>query len=235
MIKTILIDLDGTLLPFIQDEFIKLYFGTLTQCAVHNGYDAQKFVHDLYKGCEAMVKNDGSRTNHDAFWDTFRTANSDKVDMEPVCNEYYVGEFDNVKKCLKYQVNRKPLIESIKSAGFEVALATTPMFPRCAVKTRLSWVGLDESDFAYITDYTNSRFCKPNTKYYEELASKLGRKPSECLMIGNSVPEDMIPAEKLGMARFLASEFIENPQNADISGFKPQGTLDGVLDVISSL
>ena len=235
MIKTILIDLDGTLLPFVQDEFIKLYFGTLTERAVTYGYDAKKFVRDLYKGCEAMVKNDGSRTNHDAFWDTFRTENPDKPDMEPICNEYYVGEFDNVKACLAYQVDRKPLIESFKSAGFEVALATTPMFPRSAVKTRLSWAGLDESDFAYITDYTNSCFCKPNPKYYEELAGKLGRTPSECLMIGNSVPEDMIPAEKLGMARFLASEFVENPQNADLSGFKPQGSLDKALDCILSL
>lgn len=235
MIKTILIDLDGTLLPFVQDEFIKRYFGTLTECAVSHGYDAKKFVRDLYKGCEAMVKNDGSRLNGEAFWDTFRAENPDKVDMEPICNEYYVGAFDSVKACLKYRVNRKPFIKSIRDAGFEVALATTPMFPRCAVKTRLSWVGLDESDFVYITDYTNSHFCKPNTKYYEELAGKLGTKPSECLMIGNSVPEDMIPAEKLGMARFLASEFIENPQNADLSDFNPQGKLEKTLDCILSL
>lgn len=234
MIKTILIDLDGTLLPFVQDEFIKLYFGTLTQCAVSHGYEAQKFMRDLYKGCEAMVKNDGSRLNGAAFWETFREENPDKEDMEPVCDEYYVGEFDKVKACLKYQVDRRPLIESFKSAGFEVALATTPMFPRSAVRTRLAWVGLDESDFAYITDYTSSHFCKPNPQYYAELIEKLGRKPSECLMIGNSVLEDMIPAEKLGMERFLASEFVENPKNADLSGVN-QGALDKALDYILSL
>ena len=40
-------DLDGTLLPFVQEEFIKLYFGSLGNLAAGYGYDKQKFVQDL--------------------------------------------------------------------------------------------------------------------------------------------------------------------------------------------
>lgn len=234
MIKTILIDLDGTLLPFVQENFIKLYFGTLGKCAARYGYEPQKFTEDLYKGCEAMVKNDGSRLNHDAFWDVFRTENPNLPDMEDICEEYYVSEFNDVKSCLAYETDRRSFIESLKSAGFEVVLATTPMFPECAVKTRLAWINLREEDFSYITNYSNSRFCKPNPKYFSELIEKLGRTPEECLMIGNSIPEDILPTGVLGIESFLASEFVENPKGEDISQFR-SGTLGQAAEYILSM
>ena len=47
MITTVMFDLDGTLLPFVQEEFIKLYFGSLGNLAAGYGYDKQKFVKDF--------------------------------------------------------------------------------------------------------------------------------------------------------------------------------------------
>ena len=84
----------------------------------------------------------------------------------------------------------------------------------------LSWVAV-----AFVTHYDNSTVCKPNPKYYEELLKKLGRQPSECVMIGNSVGEDILPTKALGIESFLVTEFIENPENADISEFN-KGTIE---------
>ena len=39
MLNTILFDLDGTLLPFWQDDFIHTYFKMLVACAAPMGYD----------------------------------------------------------------------------------------------------------------------------------------------------------------------------------------------------
>ena len=44
-------------------------------------------------------------------------------------------------------------------------------------------------------------------------------------MIGNSVGEDILPTKSLGIESFLVTEFIENPENADISGFN-SGTIE---------
>ena len=225
MIKTVMFDLDGTLLPFDQNEFIKYYFGGLCKKLAPHGYDPDGVVKNVWKGTGAMIKNDGSRTNSEAFWETFRAAFPDKPDANAACDEFYTGEFDQVKQCLKYVPDHKLMIERLKSRGAEIVLATNPIFPECAVATRLAWVGLSLNDFALVTHYDNSTFCKPNSKYFEELFKKLGRQPSECIMIGNSVGEDILPAKSLGIESFLVTEFVENPENVDISEFN-RGTIE---------
>ena len=63
MIKTVLFDLDGTLLPMDQKEFTDAYFGALTKKLSAHGYDARVFSETMWKGVVAMMKNDGARTN----------------------------------------------------------------------------------------------------------------------------------------------------------------------------
>lgn len=222
---TVMFDLDGTLIPFVQDEFIKHYFGGLCKKLAPLGYDPDGVVKYVWKGTGAMIKNDGSRLNSEAFWETFRAAFPDMPDAKEYCDEFYTGEFDAVKACLKSNPDHKPMIERLKSAGAEIVLATNPIFPECAVATRLAWVGLSAGDFAYITHYDNSTYCKPNPKYYEELLKKLGRQPDECIMIGNSVSEDIMPTKELGIKSFLVTDFIENPGNVDISDI-PRGSIE---------
>ncbi|MDE6727483.1 MAG: HAD family hydrolase [Oscillospiraceae bacterium] len=234
MKKTIMFDLDGTLLPFVQEDFVKLYFGGLCRKLAPHGYEADAVVKYVWKGTEAMVKNDGSRVNSEAFWEVFRGAFADKVDARAFCDEFYTQEFDAVKACLRYVPDRKPLIERLKGAGHEVVLATNPLFPECAMTTRLGWVGLSPQDFVYITHYDNSTYCKPNPKYYGELLEKLGREPSECFMVGNSVPEDMLAARAVGIDGFLVTEFVENPNGEGLSKFST-GTLEQAVDHILSL
>ena len=96
--------------------------------------------------------------------------------------------------------------------GYDVALATNPIFPSIATRKRISWTGLSYDDFSLVTTYENSSYCKPNLKYYEEILNKLGYKPEECLMVGNDVVEDMI-AKKLGMKVFLLPNCLINKNN----------------------
>lgn len=70
-IKAVLFDLDGTLLPMDQDEFVKAYFGLLAKRLAPLGYEVEKLYQVLWKGVAAMVKNDGSCVNEDAFWKVF--------------------------------------------------------------------------------------------------------------------------------------------------------------------
>lgn len=234
MKTTVMFDLDGTLLPFLQEDFIKLYFGGLCKKLVPYGYDPDGVVKNVWRGTKAMTVNDGSRLNSEAFWEVFRGAFPDMPEVRPVTDEFYVKEFDAVKACMKYTPNHKPMIEKLKSAGAEIVLATNPLFPECAVHTRLAWVGLSVEDFRYITHYDNSTYCKPNPKYFTELLEKLGRKPADCVMIGNSVPEDILPTRELGIESFLLTEFAENPNNEDISKFN-SGSVEDAINFVLSL
>ena len=233
-ITTVLFDLDGTLLPFVQYEFVKLYFGGLCRKLAPLGFDPDKVVKDVWGGTGAMIKNDGSRPNAEAFWEYFKAQNPDKPDVRPLCDEFYTNEFDKVQQCLKYKPDRKPIIEELRAAGYGTVLATNPIFPYCAQLTRINWANLSESDFSYITSYENSTFSKPNPRYFTELLEKIGRSPHECVMIGNSVAEDILPAQSLGMETFLVTEFMENPENLDISEFN-KGTLEQAVEFVKSL
>ena len=68
-IKHILFDLDGTLLPMVQDEFVRFYMPLLAKAYLKKGVemDPKGFIGAVWKGYEAMVKNDGSGTNREAF------------------------------------------------------------------------------------------------------------------------------------------------------------------------
>ena len=66
MIKTVIFDLDGTLLPMDQEAFTKYYFGLLAKKLAPHGYEPEKLIKSIWAGTAAMVKNDGSRTNEEA-------------------------------------------------------------------------------------------------------------------------------------------------------------------------
>ena len=62
-IKTVLFDLDGTLLPMDQDVFIKDYFGRLARKLAPYGYEPKKLIEAVWAGTKAMVQNAGAVTN----------------------------------------------------------------------------------------------------------------------------------------------------------------------------
>ena len=117
--------------------------------------------------------------------------------------------------------------------GYQVILATNPLFPAIATQSRIRWAGLEPEDFERITTYENARFCKPNPDYYREILGKLNLNPSDCLMVGNDVDEDMI-AETLGMKVFLLTDCLINRNQADISRY-PSGGFPELLQYVRSL
>ena len=59
-ITTVLFDLDGTLLPMDQDQFVKMYFGLLAKALAPR--DPEALIRGVWTGTKAMMTNDGSRT-----------------------------------------------------------------------------------------------------------------------------------------------------------------------------
>ena len=71
MIKTILFDLDGTLLPMDLDVFLKDYLTRFTAAMARVGRSPEAFTKAVWAATAAMSKNDGSCTNEAAFWNAF--------------------------------------------------------------------------------------------------------------------------------------------------------------------
>lgn len=237
MITTVLFDLDGTLLKVSQEEFINVYFGKLKKVFERLGIDPDLAIKAVWAGTKAMMQNDGTRLNCEAFWDTF--AELLKLDgemrktVEANCDAFYTGEFDSVREIMGHTDVPGRLIPALRDKGYIVVLATNPLFPECAVTTRLRWLGLELDDFVLVTHYANSRFCKPNPEYFREILGKINKKPQECIMVGNNVIEDM-SAEKIGIDTYIVTENMENEKNLDISAYK-NGTLEEMEEYLLSL
>ena len=232
-LKMVLFDLDGTLLPMDQNTFTRAYFGGLAKKLAPLGYEKDALVSAIWAGSQAMVENDGQKSNEEVFWDSFSAVLGNRVrDDYQSFEEYYRDDFDKVKEVCGYTPSAKAAVMEFKNMGLRVALATNPLFPTEATERRISWTGLSPSDFELFTTYENSKFCKPNLSYYKSILEKLGVKAEECLMVGNDVGEDMI-AKELGMDVFLVTDCLINKENKDISEF-PNGDLDELIRYVKN-
>lgn len=222
-IKAVLFDLDGTLLPMDYDGFIKTYFKGLAAHLAPRGYEPQKLVDAIWTGTAAMIKNNGSCTNEEAFWKKFvEIYGEEAMQDKPCIDAFYSGEFSKVKSVCGYTVEAAEVVNMLKEMGKTVVLATNPIFPAVATRARIDWAGLKPEDFAFYTTYENSTCCKPNPQYYLDILEKIGFKPEECLMVGNDAEEDMFAAASVGMEVFLLTDCLLNKKELDISVY-PQG------------
>ena len=233
-IKAVLFDLDATLLPMDQNEFIEEYFKSLSAKMAKYGYEQKKLVEAIWSGVKTMVLSTGEKTNEQSFWDAFKTVFGDKsLDDIEIHKNYYESDFDGLKSVCGYSPESNKLIKHLKEKGLIVALATNPVFPRIATEKRIDWAGLDKTDFELVTTFENSHYCKPNINYYKEILEKLNLKPDECIMVGNDALEDMV-AEKLGIKVFLLTDNLLNSKNLDISKY-PQGSFNELYTYLNKL
>ena len=233
-IKAVFFDLDGTLLPMDQDVFVSAYFHGLVSLLAPKGYDERGVGGALLRGIDAMVNNDGTKTNEQVFWDSFAKILGEGVRNEvSLLDEFYRTEFQQISSKCGYNEQSKQIVDMLNARGIITVLATNPLFPAIATESRMRWAGLSPEDFKIYTTYESSRYCKPNLKYYEELISEIGLVPEECLMVGNDVGDDMV-AEALGMKVFLLTDCLINKTDRAVDEFK-HGNFDDLRKYIEEL
>lgn len=235
MIECVLFDLDGTLLPMDQDVFVKAYFSGLAKKLAPHGYtDPKALIAGIWAGTAAMVRNDGSCTNEEAFWEEFTKLFGEHVRKdEPIFYDFYCNEFQEARHVCGFTPEAAQTVRFVREKGLRVALATNPIFPAVSTESRIRWAGLQPEDFELYTTYENASFCKPNPSYYLEILNKLGLTPEQCLMVGNDAVEDTAAA-KAGMHVFLLTPCLINKDGKDISAY-PQGDFSDLRKYIDEL
>lgn len=226
MLTTVLFDLDGTLLPMDQELFTKTYFKLLAAKLAPHGYEPEKLIDGVWKGTAAMVKNDGSRTNEEAFWSCFSDIfGENALKDKPIFNDYYENDFQNAASVCGFNGDAKKTVDLCLSLKLRIALATNPIFPSVATLSRARWAGLEPGDFELITTYENSVHCKPNSAYFTDIAAALGCRAESCLMVGNDADEDY-GAVNAGMELFILTDCLINKSGRDLSSIPHGGFAD---------
>lgn len=234
MIRAILFDLDGTLLPMDQDLFTRGYFGFLTKKLAPHGYEPKALVDGIWAGTAAMVKNDGSVSNEDAFWAKFAQIFGEQALADkPLFEEFYQVDFQRAREFCGFAPAAKETVALVKALGFRTALATNPIFPACATASRIRWAGLEPEEFEFFTSYENIGCCKPNPAYFAEVARRMALPPADCLMVGNDAREDLAALDA-GMQVFLLTDCLINKEDRDLSPY-PHGDFAALQDYLQHL
>ena len=221
-IKAILFDLDGTLLPMNQDEFLKMYFKAITEFVCCAGeHEPQSFMKAMWRGISAMQNNDGKNTNDVIFFTELeKEFGAYRVEKDiQLFDRFYHEKFASVKEACAFSPYSRKIIDFLKTKDVKIILATQPVYPKIATDTRMSWGGIYPSDFDLVTYYDNIGYCKPNVEYYGEIANRIGALPSECLMVGNDTRDDL-SCKELGMDIYLITDCLINEKHIDISEYK---------------
>ncbi len=234
-IRYVLFDLDGTLLPMDTKSFFNSYMKCLTAHMVPHGYEPKDFVGCVHRGLAAMLRNDGSRTNEERFWEVFRAAYGEEraQSAHPILEAFYQTSFEDLRAECGFTPRARETVRLVRELGFGVALATSPLYPAVATRSRIQWAGLSEADFDLITTFENSCYAKPLQAYYRAVAEALGVAPEECLMVGNDISDDM-PAAKAGMRVFLLTDHLIAKEGEDPAEY-PCGSFDELQAHIRAL
>ncbi|TFG36918.1 MAG: hypothetical protein E4H44_06110, partial [Candidatus Aminicenantes bacterium] len=79
-----------------------------------------------------------------------------------------------------------------------------------------------------VTAYENCRATKSQEAYYRDIVASLGRRPEECLMVGDNWDWDIACAARAGIRGFWIAAAEAPPGSTDIE-IVGQGSLDAFL------
>lgn len=234
MFKSILFDLDDTLLRNEMTTFVNSYWGTLLP-KITKVFPDHHIKDAILAGTDSMMKAQKSdKPLRDVFIKTFESITQlDFRDVEPIFFDYYQKEYCEIRKVTEKVTGSRTAVETALSLCDNIVLVTIPIFPLMAIEERLRWAGLENVPFSFITSFEVMHSSKPNPQYYAEIAEHVGCAPDDCLMIGNDFKDDMV-AKAVGMKTFLVTDFAMREEDGQ---FEPdyQGSFRDLIDFLSSL
>jgi FMN phosphatase YigB (HAD superfamily) len=158
-----------------------------------------------------------------------------REELEPVFERFYAEAFPKLRPLTALRPASSKIVEWAGQRGLQVVIATNPVFPRTAIEQRIEWagVGVDRFEYARVTSYENSHATKAQPAYYGEILAVLGRRPEECLMVGDNWSWDMVNAAEVGIPGYWIADPSITPPLAGpmLAG---QGSLDDFFDTARS-
>lgn len=233
---TVLFDLDDTLLSNEIDTFQKHYFHALGQALIP-WVDPEKMMRAMKSGIAAMLtKSTPSGTMEETFDAAFYPAiGVIKELLAETIDSFYKNSFPELRQFTRPRPAAQELVRKCFQHGWNIIIATNPLFPSTAIHQRLAWAGLSRDDFpySYVTVFEKMHFCKPHPAYYAEVLSLLCWPKGPVAVVGNNLVDDILPMEQLGHPAFwLTDAQVSRPDSHPLSS---SGQLEDVFKWLENL
>ncbi len=226
---SVLFDLDDTLL-ILKDSFFSEYMVLLadTLKSVHQDV----FNHAMKQAVTALaVKDLPEKSLKEVFDENFYPAiGATPESLSDILTEFYTHEFRFLQGTAVHNPDAIALMNWTIAKGFDVAIATNPYFPQIATSQRLDWANLSGSDISYhcVSTYEFFHFTKPNPAYFAEMLGYLGWQKQPAVMLGDSLMNDVIGPEKLGIPGFHVTRVPVQREKAN-----PYSSSGSLIDALS--
>jgi HAD superfamily hydrolase (TIGR01549 family) len=232
MIKAILLDLDNTLLHN-PDRCFAQAFNEKSRLFFMQRWGFDSFPAVFKQAIQAM----GSRWPLD-YTNTGITvkilslqAGIDISEATSGLQMFYRDVYPSLQACTYPVEGAAELVADLKARGYAIVIATNPIYSAEAIYQRLAWAGLSGSgdDYTFISHADNMHFAKPDAAYYAEILARVGTEPDEAVVVGDSITNDIEPAQTIGLHTFHV--------NSDYLGHSPadqHGTLQDLHRLIST-
>lgn len=232
-LRTFIFDLDGTLLKMDTELFMNLYFGEMTK-HFSGIIESQTLIDSILASTKTTVMNTDHLTNESVFWGDFNKRMSEHKEIigKEISNYYETG-YLKTRKATGISEHMITAVKLLKQKGYDVVIATNPLFPRKAILDRIRWAGFEPEDFSYITSFENNHYCKPHLEFYQEVLSDIRRQAKECMMVGNDAQEDMV-ISKLGVKTWLVEDCLIN-RKPDLPPVDHKGSSEAFLNWVKNL
>lgn len=227
---TVLFDLDDTLLGNEMQSFSSAYFQLLGE-HLKPYVPPQIMLKELLAGTRKMIiKRMPASTLEQEFSQAFYPSlGIQQADLAEPLRDFYENVFPQLQPLTTQRPEAIQLVHEVLNRGWQVVIATNPLFPRRAIEHRLEWAGLpvETTPLTLITSFEGMHFAKPSEAYYAEILAQLGYPECPAVMIGNSLEDDILPAARLGLPGFWLSG--NSPLPAGLPPLSRTGSLNEVL------
>jgi len=213
-ISTILFDLDSTLNSIDEIEFSHKYFKML-----HERFFSEFEIQYFYDSLTNITKNVMlSRSPRELAVKTFMKEMSKCYKKSPKIlyenfKDFYATDYNQLEEFVRPAEGAQEAVQTCFDKGYNVVVATTPVFTEDAIMKRLKWSGMGEFTFELVTHAENMHFSKPLEEYYTEILKKIKKKPFDCIMVGNEFMGDVVSPARIGMKTFYVPI---RPENEDL-------------------
>lgn len=219
------------------DTFIPAYLQALCE-HLAPFIPPENLVSTLMSGTQAMMDNNlPDRTLKQVFDQAFYPSlGINEHDYQDKFDTFYTDEFPNLRHLTQFRPEAVSTIEEAFHRGYNVAIATNPLFPRTAILQRLEWAGLSPQNYPFrlIPSYETYHFAKPNTAFFTETLACLGWSADPVVMVGDDFDHDIAPARLLGIGNYWITD-VKHASGDNVTGSAGYGGIEDLISWIDSI